>query len=73
VLALEEVCKQLHAQAIGEPVGCDTAAACSAALGFGHALSGALVLAHTHACVSLVAMDRVIVTSFCGERTGLGI
>src|SRR6266702_2395724 len=72
VLALEEVRKQLHSEAIREPVGGDAAAARSAALCLGHAFCGALVLAH-HARVCLVAMDRVVLTSFCGERTGLWV
>ena len=73
VFALEKVREQLHSEAIGKPVGCDAAATCSAPLHLGHAFCGALVLAHTHARVGLVAMNRVVLASFCGERTGLWV
>jgi len=73
VLALEKVGEQLHAKPIGEPVCGDAAAARSAALDFGHALYGALVLAHANAGVCLVAMDLVIAGLFCGEGASLWI
>jgi hypothetical protein len=73
VLALEEVREQLHLEAIREPVSRDATATCSAALHLGHALSSALVLAHTHARVGLVAMNRVVFASFCWEWAGLWV
>ena len=73
VLALEEVREQLHSEAVCEPVGGDAAAARSAALRLGHAFCGALVFAHTHARICLVAMDRVVLAAFSVERTGLWV
>jgi hypothetical protein len=64
VLALEKVGEQLHAKPICEPVGSDTAATRSAALRLGHALCGALVLAHAHARVRLITVDLVVFACF---------
>lgn len=73
VLALEKVGEQLHAKPIGEPVSGDAAATRSTTLRLGHAFYGALMLAHAHACVCLVAMDLIIFSPFRGEGAGLRV
>lgn len=73
MLAPEKVSKELEAKSIGEPVGGDSAATCSSALRFGHALRGALVLAHVHASVRLIAVDCVIFAVLYAVWAGLRI
>lgn len=73
MLSSEKVRKELQAKSIAEPVRGDSAATCSAALRFGHAFCGALLLAHAHAGVCLVAMDRIIFAIFYAVWAGLGI
>jgi hypothetical protein len=73
VLAPEKVPQELQAKSIGEPVRCDSTAACSAALRFGHPFCGALLLAHAHASVCIIAMDRVVIAIFYAVRASLGI
>jgi hypothetical protein len=73
VLAPEKVSEELEAKSISEPVGGDSAATCSAALRFGHALRGALLLAHVHASVCLIAVDGIIFAVLYAVWAGLGI
>ena len=73
MLTLEKICEKLHAKLVCDTVGSDAAATCPAALGFGHAFYGALVLAHAHARVRLIAVDLVVLAWFGVEGSGLGV
>jgi hypothetical protein len=73
VLAPKKVPEKLQAESISQPVCGDSAATCSAALRFRHAFCSALLLAHTHASVCLVAMDCIIFAVFYADWASLGI
>jgi hypothetical protein len=73
MLTLDKICEKLHAKTVCDTVGRDAAATCPSALGFGHAFYGALVLAHAHTRVCLVAMDLVILAGFYWKWASLWI
>lgn len=73
MLAPEKVCKQLHAKSICEPVRSDSAATRSTALRFGHAFCDTLMLAHAHASVCFIAVDRIVFAIFYAMWASLRI